>query len=105
MLVEKIRRFTRRGLRPVQALCVTALLVSACASGPTGNGDPGAKPLPPGASCQSIQGDLNKMVSRGVQGSVEAQAAGRKLSPAQKADADRYNQLLAQYLGARCHVV
>jgi hypothetical protein len=43
-------------------------------------------------------------VSRGVQSSVEAQAANRKLSPQQKTDADRYNQLLAQYLGARCHV-
>jgi hypothetical protein len=47
---------------------------------------------------------LNKMVGRGVQGSVEAQTAGRKLAANQKADADRYNQLLAQYLGARCHV-
>jgi hypothetical protein len=84
-------------------LAGTAILAG-CASGKSSNGDPGAKPLPPGQSCQSIQGDLNKMVSRGVQSSVEAQSAGRKLSPAQKADADRYNQLLAQYLGARCHV-
>lgn len=44
------------------------------------------------------------MVNNGVQGSVEAQSAGRKLSAQQKADADRYNQLLEQYLGARCHV-
>ncbi len=78
--------------------------LSGCASGPSGNGDPGARSLPPGTSCQSLQGELNKMVSRGVQSSVEAQTAGRKLSANQKADADRYNQVLAQYLGARCHV-
>jgi len=45
------------------------------------------------------------MVGRGVQSSVEANSAGRKLSPAQKADADRYNELLAYYLGGRCHVI
>jgi hypothetical protein len=90
----------------VPLVCSMALFVSACASGGANqNGDPGAKPLPPGTTCQGIQGELNKMVGRGVQSSVEAQSAGRKLSPAQKADADRYNQLLAQYLGARCHVV
>lgn len=44
------------------------------------------------------------MVDRGVQNSVEAQSAGRKITAQQKADADRYNQLLEQYLGARCHV-
>lgn len=91
----------------VSRLFVMTMLVgglSACANAPSGNGDPGARSLPPGTSCQSLQGELNKMVGRGVQSSVEAQTAGRKLSPNQKADADRYNQLLAQYLGARCHV-
>ncbi len=78
--------------------------LSGCASAPAGNGDPGARSLPQGTSCQSLQGELNKMVGRGVQSSVEAQTAGRKLSANQKADADRYNQVLAQYLGARCHV-
>jgi hypothetical protein len=67
------------------------------------NGDPGARPLPPGASCQSIRADLNKMDSQGAQSTVEASTQGRKLSPQQQAVVDRYNGLLNQYLGARCH--
>jgi hypothetical protein len=39
-----------------------------------------------------------------VQGSVERAASGKKLTPAAQADVDRYNALLSQYLGARCHV-
>lgn len=85
-------------------LSAAAAVLSGCANGSSGGGDPGARPLPPGATCQSIQAELNHMVDRGVQSSVEAQAAGRKISAQQKADADRYNQLLEQYLGARCHV-
>lgn len=93
-------------LKVSRIIGVTILVgaLSACANAPSGNGDPGARSLPAGTSCQSLQGELNKMVSRGVQSSVEAQTAGRKLSANQKADADRYNQVLAQYLGARCHV-
>ena len=88
---------------PLAMGCALAMLAG-CASSGSG-GDPGAKPLPVGQSCQSIKAELDRMVGRGVQGSVEAQSAGKKLSPQQKADADRYNQLLAQYLGARCHVL
>ena len=58
-----------------------------------------------GQSCQTIKADLDRMVNNGVQNSVEAQSAGRKQSVSQKADADRYNQLLGHYLGARCHAV
>lgn len=86
------------------ALIVPSLVLAGCAGNSGTGGDPGAKPLPPGATCQSIQAELNRMVDHGVQGSVEAQSAGRKISAQQKADADRYNQLLEQYLGARCHV-
>ena len=84
---------------------VLAGILAGCAekAGGTG-GDPGAKPLPPGQSCQSVRGDLNKLDSRGVPGKVERATAGQKLSPADKADVDRYNQLLNYYLGARCHV-
>lgn len=69
-----------------------------------GDGDPGARALPAGASCQSIRGELNKLDSRGVPAQVEKASAGGKLSGGQKADVDRYNELLNQYLGARCHV-
>jgi len=46
---------------------------------------------------------MDRMLSRGVQSRVEASQAGKKLAPAQQAEVDQYNRLLAQYLGARCH--
>lgn len=79
-------------------------LIAGCAAQSSPNGDPGARPLPAGQSCQSVRGDLNKMDSRGVPAKVERATAGQKLSPADKADVDRYNQLLNYYLGGRCHV-
>lgn len=81
-----------------------AALVAGCAAQSAPGGDPGARPLPPGKSCQSIRGELNKLDSRGVPAKVEAVSQGRKVSPQDKADADAYNALLNQYLGARCHV-
>ena len=72
--------------------------------GGAGAGDPGASHLPMGESCQTIRGELNKLDSRGVPSLVEKASGGGKLSAAQKADADNYNRLLSQYLGARCHV-
>ena len=79
-------------------------LLAACAAQSSPNGDPGAKPLPPGHTCQTVRGELNKMDSRGVPAKVERATAGQKLSPADKADVDRYNQMLNYYLGGRCHV-
>lgn len=55
-------------------------------------------------SCQTIRGELNKLDLRGVPAKVERATAGQKLSPNDKADVDRYNQLLNFYLGGRCHV-
>ena len=98
-------RETRMGTagRIVGVAVLLALAGCADKSG-GGNGDPGAKPLPPGQSCQSLRGELNKLDSRGVPAKVERATAGQKLSPADKADVDRYNQTLNYYLGARCHV-
>lgn len=62
-------------------------------------------PLASGQSCGSIRQDLNRLDAKGTQGKVEAASAGRKLSPDAQADVDRYNMLLNQYLGARCHVM
>lgn len=78
------------------ALVGAAMLTSACATG--GNG-----PSMSEGNCQSIRGQLNRLDAKGVRSSVEAQAAGRKLSASQKADADAYNKLLNDYLGSRCH--
>lgn len=79
-----------------------AVVIGGCASG-SGNG-PTRKTLANGESCGSIKSQLNKLDARGVPASVQAQAAGRKISAQQKADADLYNRLLNDYLGARCHV-
>ena len=80
-------------------------MLAACASQSSNtNGDPGARPMPAGYTCQSVRGELNKMDGRGVPAKVERATAGQKLSPADKADVDRYNQMLNYYLGGRCHV-
>ena len=84
-------------------MAASMVLLAGCAEG-GGNGDPGAIPLASGQSCGAIQQELNKLLGKGVQGKVEAASQGKKLSPAAQADADRYNSLLNQYLGARCHV-
>ncbi len=77
------------------ALVITAL--AGCESGPTGQA------LPYGASCGSIRAELRTLDNRGVPSKVEAVNAGRKVSAKDRQLADRYNQLLNQYLGARCH--
>lgn len=82
---------------------IAALAVAGCANNATG-GDPGPTALSAGESCQSIRDDLLSLDKKGVQSLVERQNAGKKLSPSQKAQADLYNRLLNQYLGARCHV-
>ena len=86
----------------VVAVLGAAALVSGCAN--DGSGGPSAKALPGGQTCASVRAQLSKLDARGVPSSVQALAAGRKLSAAQKADAELYNRLLDDYLGARCHV-
>jgi hypothetical protein len=54
-------------------------------------------------SCQSVRAELNKMDSQGAQAKVERASRGN-VDAATRAVADRYNQLLNYYLGARCHV-
>ena len=56
-----------------------------------------------GETCSSIRAKLNRLDSKGVPAYVEAQSQGKKLAGQQKTDADAYNNLLNQYLGARCH--
>jgi hypothetical protein len=81
------------------------LLIAGCASDNAGGaGDPGPTQLSAGETCQSIRSNLNSLDSKGVPALVERQNSGKKLSPAQKAQADLYNRLLDKYLGARCHV-
>lgn len=80
-------------------------ILGGCANeGGSDNGDPGAKPLAAGQTCQSIRAELNKLDAKGTQSKVEAASQGKKLPPAAQADVNRYNELLNQYLGARCHV-
>jgi hypothetical protein len=94
-------------LKAVKMLALTSALaaVAGCAEDGGGyGGDPGARPLAAGQSCGSIRQELNRLDSRGTQAKVEAATQGKKLPPAAQADVDRYNELLNQYLGARCHV-
>jgi len=81
------------------------LLLAGCAGdSASSGGDPGPTELSAGETCQSIRSNLNRLDSQGVPGLIERQTSGKKLSPAQKAQADLYNRLLDKYLGARCHV-
>ncbi len=85
-------------------IALAAFTVLSGCEGAAPGGDPGASALPSGETCGSIREKLNALDRKGAQKWVEAQTAGRKLTPAQKAGADSYNRLLGQYLGSRCHV-
>lgn len=91
------------GIVAVVSAAAVASLLAGCAGGQTG-GDPGGASLPPGKTCKDIRRDLDRLDARGVPSRIEAQRAGAKLNPSQREDVDRYNTLLAQYLGARCHM-
>jgi len=93
-----------RGSLAVVLVIVFAGALQGCGGAAGGNGDPGARPLPPGQSCGSIRNELNRLDSQGVPAQVERASNGGKLSAGQRANVDRYNDLLNQYLGARCHV-
>ena len=86
----------------VIAVVAASVALAGCESSNAG-GDPGARPLPLGASCQTIRADLNRMDASGAQSTVEASTQGKKMTPAQQSVVERYNGLLNQYLGARCH--
>lgn len=87
-------------------LGLVAIGVAGCASDNTnGYGDPGARPLPQGYTCQGIKSEMARLDARGVRSAIEARQGGAKLSGQRAADADRYNQLLNYYLGSRCHMV
>jgi len=92
-----------RSLRVAVAVGAIAVLGGCAAEGAAG-GDPGARPLPPGMTCDSVRKELSALDSRGVHAKVEAVNAGRKVSESDRAIAQRYNTLLSYYLGGRCHV-
>ncbi len=98
-----IGQFLPRSVRAACALTVLALLGGCAAQGAAG-GDPGARPMPAGMTCQSVRQELNTLDSRGGPAKVEAVSQGRKVSESDRAVASRYNTLLAYYLGGRCHV-
>jgi hypothetical protein len=91
-------------VRTLAMLAAAGLMLAGCSEVSGKGGDPGATPLAYGQSCGSVQQELNRLLGRGVQGNVERASAGKPISPAARADVDRYNALLNQYLGARCHV-
>lgn len=95
-----------RGLRAGTLVMMAAASLAGCASdnGSGGGSGPPARPLPAGATCASVKADLARLDSKGTPGVIQSMAAGKKVSASQKADADLYNKLLNDYLGARCHV-
>jgi predicted small secreted protein len=97
-------RVRTQKLAQAATLAAATAVLAGCGTASGGGGDPGARSLPMGQSCQSIRSELNRMDGRGVPALVERASNGGKLSGPQKADADAYNRLLGQYLGARCHV-
>ena len=98
----------RGKLAAIKGLLLAGALaaLSGCAEDGSGGygGDPGARPLAAGQTCGTIRQELNRLDSKGTQAKVEAATQGKKLPPGAQADVDRYNDLLNQYLGARCHV-
>ena len=87
----------------ILAALTGAMLLAGCESGGSKGGDPGARPLPAGQTCQSVRSELDRMDAQGAQSKVERASRGNA-DAATKAVAERYNSLLNQYLGARCHV-
>ena len=82
---------------------VLAGTLAAGAAGGAANG-PYAKPLASGQSCGAIRSELRRLDARGVPSKVERLNAGKSLSAKNRKLAQRYNQLLNDYIGARCHV-
>jgi hypothetical protein len=93
-----------RAVRDLAAVAAVILLAGCAADGQNYGGDPGAMPLASGQSCGSIRSELDRLDKKGTQAKVEQASQGKKLPAAAQADVDRYNSLLNQYLGARCHV-
>lgn len=89
---------------PIKVVAALGLVLAlaGCAASAGPGGDPGARALPAGQSCQTLRAELNKMDAQGAQGKVERASRG-KVDAATQQVADRYNGLLNQYLGARCH--
>ena len=54
-------------------------------------------------SCKEWRNELNRLEARGIPSRIEAQQAGAKVSAQTQADINRYNDLLARYLGGQCH--
>jgi hypothetical protein len=87
----------------VSIVCLSGLLLTGCAADGGGGGDPGAISLPEGRSCKSTHAELKKLDRQGVPSKIERANAGKSISKKDRAAVDRYNRLLNDYLGARCH--
>jgi hypothetical protein len=88
----------------MRALFVAAgLAVSVGLTGCAGGGGGGSLTTSSLQGCKQWRKEMNQLISRGVTGKIEAANAGRRVSAKSRAQIDRYNSLLAQYLGARCH--
>lgn len=90
----------RRSVQSVFAGVVLSLIFSGC-GGPAAQG-PGNDVSP--GRCAEIQKELKVYQNQGVASWAEAKDAGRSLSKKREAGLKRYNDLLNQYLGGKCHL-
>lgn len=93
-----------RGYQGLTAALVCAALAG-CAAGEASQPGPSTTGSLAGSRCNDLKAEASRLEARGVQ--YKADQAGRdeiKLSPQQKADVARYNAVLDQYLGGKCHL-
>lgn len=84
-------------------VAVLGLVLGGCSSSGKSR-DPGPRALGAGQTCDGVRRHLTQLDNRGVRSLVERHQRGDKLTAYQRSEVNRYNELLDQYLGARCHV-
>ena len=86
------------------AVGLTTMALAGCSGGSAGQGGPGMGQLS-ADRCKQVRAETSKLEARGVQQLADRAGRGEiALKPSQRADVDRYNSLLDQYLGGRCHL-
>ncbi len=91
----------RRTIGIIGGSTLAIALLAGCAGGPDGQVNAG---LMDAGSCKALKRELGRYEARGIQYKADAANRGARLSAKQRQDVRRYNALLDDYLGNRCHV-
>ena len=90
------------------ALRLGVILVLGALSGCAAEGDtqgPTATASVSANKCAELKAEAARMEARGVQHRADQAGRGEvKLSAKQQAEVDKYNSILNQYLGGKCHM-